>query len=868
MAPVTASWALWSKRPGTNSDYSVLACSSGPFSRADFAAILQRFTPGNPSVNRRGPGELPWVTLSWVGIGDGLHLGIAIQDRTEHVDGAGRPVTQTAYFCVPYTQLAQGRVTYTGLYAALPLVGTLPDGGAPVSLNVSSSDPDEQAEAIHKIGGEELVAAAAGLLLGGPVSVVQAEESSLAERLGFLDSVAAMLPYGYRAKYTAGTWTDSGSRHRIRLAFAERPRADAVPVVWRASPVVPSSTAARGYLAQLNRLRGRAPGQVVLELPQIIEYLAADTTPRKFDEPQHAIASLRSIDLPYAVLAAVREGAADPAEVRMLFGTSRISELAEDAGRRTVLAELIGYASEQDVETVRSWWGRIVGADSVALLSNLLDTCRKLAWASSPARGVWNYLELADEHGFADELLAELIVPPAGSSGRAAGYVGQLVNGWVMPPDRNGRHPKTLAALSRSPLAACELMAQLSGPESGAAPQIAWLVKALGPALTPFLQLLTAVPPSISPKAIAALAVYGPDCIAALLRGADRAGRLTSVLPGFTVWLLAGPGPTPAEAAAWARQLDELTASSPQDRACADLALLAIGAEAAGLFDAAASPSWGQYADRFVSVWFQVRKAAGDPDLGRLALALCDHLDAYEWPEDPVAVEVVGLIARITAGGREQVLTATVVSSLVAAGPAGAWPEARDWLADAFQQSPIIGKQGAYWALQRLAAGATAQKIARGCQRAYNNRVKAVDAGRALAASDALASPAGATPTDADGAAVAILRTVRDILAAQGNGGRPALLRGVTVVSGAFGATAPSSGFGRGVRRMLGFGRNDPGAPRDDRPDPLGVPRWFEDVADSARRALAREREPAPLPATTTPGPRTGSGPRRWDTGS
>ena len=42
-----------------------------------------------------------------------------------------------------------------------------------------------------------------------------------------------MLPYGYRARFTASTWSDSGERHRIRLAFAERKQASAAVYTWR-----------------------------------------------------------------------------------------------------------------------------------------------------------------------------------------------------------------------------------------------------------------------------------------------------------------------------------------------------------------------------------------------------------------------------------------------------------------------------------------------------------------------------------------------------------------------------------------------------------------------------------------------------------
>ena len=274
LVPVDAGWALWSKQAGTREDYSVLSTSTGQFSRADFSAILTRFTPGTPPTEKEGLGTLPWVTISWVGVGGSLHLGMAVQTASDDADGLGRPITRTQYFCVPYAALKEHRISYTELHDAVKSLQLPPQDGDPVRLLLRRLDPEEAAGSIRELG-EPAVETTAGLLLQGPVSVVRAEASTLPERLAFIEAVAALLPYGYRAKFTAATWTDSGSRHRIRLAFAERPRDGAQLVSWRERAADPASDRVfRAYLTQLNRLQQAHPSgtRQAFTLPQIIGY--------------------------------------------------------------------------------------------------------------------------------------------------------------------------------------------------------------------------------------------------------------------------------------------------------------------------------------------------------------------------------------------------------------------------------------------------------------------------------------------------------------------------------------------------------------------------------------------------------------------
>src|SRR5215470_9835718 len=188
-----AGWAIWSKHPGTRDDYSVVACSD-TFSKTDFAKIISRYTAGTPDTRViQGPAKLPWVTVSWVGVDDALRLGLAITDLTDKVDGVGRPITSTRYFCVPYDQVKSDAVSYKALYTAVNDVTRFPDDGQPVPLTIPwPTTADMLASVLHddRID-ERVVETAAALLLNGPVSVVQAESSSAEQRLAFIDAVAS-----------------------------------------------------------------------------------------------------------------------------------------------------------------------------------------------------------------------------------------------------------------------------------------------------------------------------------------------------------------------------------------------------------------------------------------------------------------------------------------------------------------------------------------------------------------------------------------------------------------------------------------------------------------------------------------------------
>ncbi|MEU3165426.1 hypothetical protein [Streptosporangium sp. NPDC006930] len=226
--PITVEWALWGMSPGSKGLPEVLSCGQGRIPRSGFSELVERYAMTTPR-------QLPQVTIAWAGAAEDAHIFLAVQEWSGTFDGLGREIAVTRCFCVPYAQAAFGPVSYERLYRALN--DQRPPDGGPLVIDPPALDAEVTAEAVD----QTVIGAAALLLTGKKVCVVEGGGASLLDRLRFLDTVAALLPYGFRTKLIASTWAPLATGHRSRLFFADHPSENALTITWKQGVSVPES---------------------------------------------------------------------------------------------------------------------------------------------------------------------------------------------------------------------------------------------------------------------------------------------------------------------------------------------------------------------------------------------------------------------------------------------------------------------------------------------------------------------------------------------------------------------------------------------------------------------------------------------------
>ena len=235
---VDAQWALQGKTLGRGG-YRVLACSTGGLTMENFTTAIGRFSMGTPE---KQPNALPQVTISYLRHEE-VNLSLAIHrlasdaypdGQLTATDDDGRPVVATSFYCVPYTPVAQRSVTYRDMYRAFAAAPLRPGNGPVLPVEMPAAPATPEQDAVSPLA----IQAAALLLTGRPVCVLGAtlQTTSMTDRLGFIDTVMSLLPYGFRAKMTAATWTRATNEsHRFRLFFSGARRDVKDPdhvVVW------------------------------------------------------------------------------------------------------------------------------------------------------------------------------------------------------------------------------------------------------------------------------------------------------------------------------------------------------------------------------------------------------------------------------------------------------------------------------------------------------------------------------------------------------------------------------------------------------------------------------------------------------------
>ena len=283
--PVTAEWALWGKGAG-DAEYRLLVCSDGPVSSATFVEQITSLSPGSADT-------WPQVTVSgFLRQQAAGYVALAIHDTAEgRHDAVGREIVYTRYFCVPYPELAAGRVGYRDMYNAF--AGFWPTGRdrSPRRFFMPGVDPSH--ESAPPAGTQRFLAmrVAALLLTSRGVCVLGADGVDASERLAFLDGVMSLLPYGMRSRLAGATWASSTAYDlNLRLFFADaRRQGDEHVVFWHQPEEGPiGHPYADQYLRWLTAGILRPEGQ-----------LAAVAEPMGFGEREVAM-MLQRLDVSYA----------------------------------------------------------------------------------------------------------------------------------------------------------------------------------------------------------------------------------------------------------------------------------------------------------------------------------------------------------------------------------------------------------------------------------------------------------------------------------------------------------------------------------------------------------------------------------------
>lgn len=666
---VRAGWAIWSKRQGSRDDYSVLAASAEPFSTSEVERVLAHFAPGNPPAESGTSSSLPWVMLSRVGVADKPYVGVSVQETTDYVDGTGRPVSRTRYVCVPYDDLVAEPVSYRGLHEAVSSAALPAGGDGPVTLAVPPLDPAALAGDIAAFG-VDTVAATAALLLSGPVTITGPDFPGWQTRLRFLDAVAALLPYGYRAHYTASTWSDTGaSPQRFRIVFARRAGDKSSGVPWGTVPGLPPGGVAEQYYASLRRTA--RPGGDTADLEGLIGYLARQTGPGRFDEPGHAVRVIRQFRPAGMIAEDVNARVASPDDIRNAF-SQHLHLRWSPSTRRRALAELITAASPRDTEIIAAQFPGLGAEDTRALLPVIARACRRLVWSGADTPVVRGYLEMLFPFRQADGLLAELLAPPepAAEDG-CLDSAAALVADFAL--DDPASYPRTRQALTDNPAVAAALIAYLRAARTGppAAEAVTWLTPDLAHLLRPFHAALGLSSGAVSDQDMRDLGDRGgPAAVRYLLRAASCGRRLRLVLPPAAVWIcresLSRDGASKAgDGRSWQDAAMELAPGDEVEAAWLDLALLAARCDPKSLLTGKhATP---RFAHTLAAEWSGLTEMLNESlRLGQaaddlLTNSLIEYLGRADWRADEAKTRVVDQLGELlTRGGQRPLLAAAV----------------------------------------------------------------------------------------------------------------------------------------------------------------------------------------------------------------
>ncbi|MEV4362731.1 hypothetical protein [Nonomuraea sp. NPDC049625] len=687
MVKARVGWAWHGKPRESHEDYTIMASGGSTFTDRDLLHILSRFSLGNPPAASGSPGSLPWVAISEVGDGEVRYLGLTIQNWSSDPDGASRSILDSRYYMVPYGTVCEEAVSYQDLYAALDHA-VLPEPGTALYAEVAATDAAEQAESIAELGFDR-VATAAAMVLEGSVTVTRCPEP-MERRLAFLDAVAALLPYGSRMTYSAGTWHEGGSKY-VKLAFSRHNRPDSYELDWHAPAAPPF--AAGAYLRRLRELSGKQGG-----LARIVRHLRTMTRP--VSSPEQAVMMLSELDWHERVLEAARRGEAARQDLRSLFDSGKWRLLDAYDDRLTVFTELIGCADVEDLAVITGLWNELAirGREP---FDRLVSVGRAALRGPDPDRGA-AYLSAAEKLGVGDAYAAAVIERHGDEPDpRCLAITAAHVKRWL-----DADRPRTFNALVHDLPLVFALITEFLDQEEELAALLARLKERLPAQIRPFDAILTEPTRRLKDHEIDRLAAYGTNCLYDYLRVAAVYKRLGLVIPAFATWLA---GQERVDTTYWCNRLAGLEQAGPVEQGMIDALLLSLGGRTRYLRTAAQG-----YTQGFMDVVRLARPHA----LDRLLGGLTEQLRDWRWAaECGTAAMVLDLAAAVSADGGPACvpLLCAVAAERAVARDLGDSADYQDWWNVVAGRYPQLRREAPLATLKALPRDALPRHVAVWC---------------------------------------------------------------------------------------------------------------------------------------------------------
>ncbi|MEV4623489.1 hypothetical protein AB0J74_32880 [Asanoa sp. NPDC049573] len=322
-------WAVRTKL-ADDARYQITADDSGGHDAGAYESLIQKFVLGTPTSSPPGTTDaLPWVVVGPVDRPDGVKLAVVIHEWPPAAvrDRAGRPVSRTRYFELPWS--AVHGAGYANLHAAVQHLTPL-DGEMP-RLAIAQFDA---AGAIARLEGPNWrwMPLAAAALLDGRLVLAGAPSAAAGERLALLDTILALLPRGLRATLVAASWSTPDGTIQPHLSYGRSATVGAT-LFDLAGDGLPAlrTDAAREYHDRLWWVAGKHG------IPAVVETLWAAGEPNGWS-PDDLLAGLAPLDRTVALRYTIRKGQATAEQVRQRLREEPAGSIDPD-----VAGQLVGF---------------------------------------------------------------------------------------------------------------------------------------------------------------------------------------------------------------------------------------------------------------------------------------------------------------------------------------------------------------------------------------------------------------------------------------------------------------------------------------------------------------------------------------------